>query len=187
MSGWADHAVTASLGRSRRTRCTFRRPRALVWSTPVDHPVDERAPRCAEEQWDETSGLWTLCPASLREQVSDATWQMWLSGIEPVSFSDGEMVLGGPNAVVRDRGEGRFIPLIGDILSAVAGTPVKVRLEVLDRPVSTPHRADEDAAPGDQAQEAANGARPASPEQRPAPAVGPRETPAVARDAPRTS
>jgi chromosomal replication initiator protein len=104
----------------------------------VDQPVDERAHRYAEEQVDETSGLWTLCAASLREQVSDTTWQMWLSGIEPVSFSDGLMVLGVPNAVVRDRVEGRFLHLIGDSLSAMAGSEVKVRLQVLDRPLAAP-------------------------------------------------
>jgi len=35
---------------------------------------------------DNTDGLWTRCTASLREQVSDATWQMWLSPIEPLNF-----------------------------------------------------------------------------------------------------
>ncbi|MGO9458443.1 MAG: chromosomal replication initiator protein DnaA [Acidimicrobiales bacterium] len=131
---------------------------------------------------DETSGLWTLCTASLREQVSDATWQMWLSGIEPVSFSDGEMVLGVPNAVVRDRVEGRFLHLIGDILSAMAGTPVTVRLEVLDRPVATQARPEERAMPSVQAPRTVNGARPAGPEDRPSPPAGSRETQAVALD-----
>ncbi len=129
---------------------------------------------------DETSGLWTLCTASLREQVSDATWQMWLSGIEPVSFSDGEMVLGVPNAVVRDRVEGRFLHLIGDILSAMAGTPVTVRLKVLDRPVAAQARSEEPSAPS--APGTANGARPAGPEVRPSPPSASRETPAVTLD-----
>ncbi len=131
---------------------------------------------------DETSGLWTLCTASLREQVSDATWQMWLSGIEPVSFSDGEMVLGVPNAVVRDRVEGRFLHLIGDILSAMAGTPVTVRLEVLDRPVATQARPEERAMPSVQAPRTVNGARPAGPEDRPSPRPGrerPRRSPST--------
>ena len=52
---------------------------------------------------EETNELWTRCTASLREQVSDATWQMWLSNIEPVSFGDGVFALGVMNPVVRER------------------------------------------------------------------------------------
>jgi chromosomal replication initiator protein len=82
---------------------------------------------------DETSGLWTRCAAPLREQVSDTTWQMWLSGIEPVSYDGSTMVLGVPNNVVRDRVEGRFLPLIAQTLSVAAGQTVAVRLEVVER------------------------------------------------------
>ena len=83
---------------------------------------------------DRSSELWTLCTASLREQVSDTTWQMWLSSIEPVSMADGVAVLGVPNAVVRDRVESRFLGLIQDTLSGMAGNEVAVRLQVLERP-----------------------------------------------------
>ncbi|MGH9093220.1 MAG: chromosomal replication initiator protein DnaA, partial [Acidimicrobiales bacterium] len=82
---------------------------------------------------DGTSELWTRCTASLREQVSDTTWQMWLAGIRPVSFADGTAVLGVPNPVVRERVESRFLPLIQETMSAMTGTPVHVRLAVVDR------------------------------------------------------
>ncbi|HLN16381.1 MAG TPA: chromosomal replication initiator protein DnaA [Acidimicrobiales bacterium] len=81
---------------------------------------------------DETNGLWTRCSASLREQVSDATWQMWLSNIEPLAFSGGVMSLGVMNGVVRERVETRFLPLIEQTLGTVAGQPVRVRLQVLE-------------------------------------------------------
>ena len=80
---------------------------------------------------DETSALWTSCATPLREQVSDTTWQMWLSGIRPLSFATGVMVLGVPNAVVRDRVDARFVPLIEETLSAMAGIPVRVELRVV--------------------------------------------------------
>jgi len=86
----------------------------------------------------ETNGLWTRCTASLREQVSDTTWQMWLSNVEPVSFDDGVMVLGVPNAVVRDRVESRFLPLIEDTLAVVSGGDVEARLQVVDQPLPAP-------------------------------------------------
>ena len=81
----------------------------------------------------ESSGLWTKCAAPLRDQVSDTTWQMWLSGIEPVSYDGDTMVLGVPNKVVRDRVEGRFLPLIEETLSVAAGRPVGVHLRVVER------------------------------------------------------
>jgi chromosomal replication initiator protein len=82
---------------------------------------------------DETSGLWTRCAAPLRDQVSDTTWQMWLSSIEPVSYDGQTMVLGVPNTVVRERVEGRFLPLIAQTVSSAAGHDVDVRLQVAER------------------------------------------------------
>ena len=87
----------------------------------------------AEEQVDETSGLWTRCAAPLRDQVSDTTWQMWLSSMEPMSYDGRTMVLGVPNTVVRERVEGRFLPLIAEAVSSAAGHRVEVRLEVAQR------------------------------------------------------
>jgi chromosomal replication initiator protein len=107
--------------------------------------VDDRPGGRAEEQVNDSHGLWTLCGASLREQVSDTTWQMWLSSVEPVSFGDGVMVLGVPNAVVRDRVEGRFLPLIEETLATLAGTKVRARLQVVDPPLAEPVGAEPDA------------------------------------------
>jgi chromosomal replication initiator protein len=109
-----------------------------AWSTPVDQVVDDRSSGCAEEQVNESHGLWTLCTASLREQVSDTTWQLWLSSIEPMSLDGEVMVLGVPNAVVRERVESRFLPLIEETLAAMAGHPVKAQLQVVDRTIGPP-------------------------------------------------
>ena len=85
---------------------------------------------------EQSNGLWTRCTASLREQVSEATWQMWLSSVEPVAVTDtghdGVLVLGVPNSAVRDRVESRFVPLIEGTLASIAGQTVKVRLQVLN-------------------------------------------------------
>ncbi|HVC13286.1 MAG TPA: chromosomal replication initiator protein DnaA [Acidimicrobiales bacterium] len=95
--------------------------------------MDDERLGCAEEQVDETSGLWTRCAAPLRDQVSDTVWQMWLSNIEPVSYDGRTMVLGVPNTVVRERVEGRFLPLIAQTISSAAGHDVDIRLEVGER------------------------------------------------------
>jgi chromosomal replication initiator protein len=98
--------------------------------------VDGLTWRGPEEQVEQSNGLWTRCTASLREQVSEATWQMWLSSVEPVAITDtghdGVLVLGVPNSAVRERVESRFVPLIEGTLASIAGQTVKVRLQVLN-------------------------------------------------------
>jgi chromosomal replication initiator protein len=81
----------------------------------------------------EAENLWTKCADSLRDQVSESTWQLWLSGIEPVSFDDGVLVLSVPNGLIRERVESRYLPMIEDTLANETGAPVRGRLEVLDR------------------------------------------------------
>jgi chromosomal replication initiator protein len=66
----------------------------------------------------------------LREQVSETTWQLWLSGIEPVDFHDGVFVLAVPNGLIRERVESRYLPMIEDTLANEVGSPVRGRLEV---------------------------------------------------------
>src|SRR5580704_17963927 len=74
--------------------------------------------------------LWTRCTGSLRDQVSESTWQLWLSGIEPVAYTDGVFVLSVPNGLIRERVESRYLPMIEDTLANEAGVPVRERLEV---------------------------------------------------------
>jgi chromosomal replication initiator protein len=67
----------------------------------------------------------------LREQVSDSIWQAYLSGITPVSIEDGEIVLGVPNTLIRDRVESRFLGLIQDTVTGTVGRDLVVQLEVV--------------------------------------------------------
>ena len=69
--------------------------------------------------------LWTKCTGSLRDQVSESTWQLWLSGIEPVDFNDGVFVLSVPNGLIRERVESRYLPMIEDTLANEVGSPVR--------------------------------------------------------------
>ena len=117
-------------------------------------------------QVEQSNGLWTRCTASLREQVSDATWQMWLSSVEPVAVTDtghdGVLVLGVPNSAVRDRVESRFVPLIEGTLASIAGQTVKVRLQVLNEvpppvPPSYAPPSEPTAVTGDSRRDEANG------------------------------
>jgi chromosomal replication initiator protein len=93
---------------------------------PADHAVNQ------------AGELWTRCTGSLREQVSETTWQLWLSGIEPVEFVDGVFVLSVPNSLIRERVETRYLPMIEDTLANEVGGPVRGRLEVLEREPDEP-------------------------------------------------
>jgi len=98
--------------------------------------------------------LWTRCTGSLRDQVSESTWQLWLSGIEPVTFADGVFVLSVPNGLIRERVESRYLPMIEDTLANEVGAPVRGRLEVQETaaPVPAASGPDEVLGPAPQAQ-----------------------------------
>jgi chromosomal replication initiator protein len=82
--------------------------------------------------------LWNRCTGSLREQVSETTWQLWLSGIEPVDFANGVFVLSVPNGLILERVETRYLPMIEDTLANEVGSPVRGRLEVHQREPDEP-------------------------------------------------
>ena len=79
----------------------------------------------------DTDDLWISCADALREQVSDAIWQAYLSGITPVSIKEHEIVLGVPNKLIRDRVESRFLGLIQDTVTGTLGRDLVVHLEVV--------------------------------------------------------
>ena len=79
----------------------------------------------------DTEDLWISCAEALREQVSDAIWQAYLSGVTPVSIKEHEIVLGVPNKLIRDRVESRFLALIQDTVAGTLGRDLVVHLEVV--------------------------------------------------------
>jgi chromosomal replication initiator protein len=100
-------------------------------STTVDIFVDRSDSPRAEAHVNDTEGLWVLCADALREQVSDAIWQAYLSGITPLSIKDTEIILGVPNSLIRDRVESRFLGLIQDTVTGTVGRNLVVQLEVV--------------------------------------------------------
>lgn len=79
----------------------------------------------------DTEDLWISCAEALREQVSDAIWQAYLSGITPLSIKEHEILLGVPNKLIRDRIDSRFLALIQDTVTGTLGRELTVHLEVL--------------------------------------------------------
>jgi chromosomal replication initiator protein len=93
--------------------------------------VDQLRSQRAEAHVNDTEDLWISCSDALREQVSDAIWQAYLSGITPVSIKEHEIVLGVPNKLIRDRVESRFLGLIQDTVTGTLGRDLVVQLEVV--------------------------------------------------------
>lgn len=79
----------------------------------------------------DTGDLWISCAEALREQVSDAIWQAYLSGITPLSIKEHEILLGVPNKLIRDRVESRFLGLIQDTVTSTLGRDLIVHLEIM--------------------------------------------------------
>jgi chromosomal replication initiator protein len=93
-----------------------------------------------------------MCSDALREQVSDAIWQAYLSGITPLSIKDSEIVLGVPNTLIRDRVESRFLGLIQDTVTVATGRDLVVQLEVMapiHEPAEETEFIEESVAPDD--------------------------------------
>ena len=78
--------------------------------------------------------LWNRCAETLRDQVADATWRTWLSGVRPERLDEETWVLTTPSTLVRDRIEGRFLSLLGAAAAEVVGHPVQIVLTVTAAP-----------------------------------------------------
>jgi chromosomal replication initiator protein len=85
--------------------------------------------------------LWDRCAPVLRESVSDAVWQMYLSQVTPVEISGDNLMLGVPNAVVKGRITERFLGLIHDAITAEAGINYEITLVSVG--TETPEPSDE--------------------------------------------
>jgi chromosomal replication initiator protein len=163
------------------------RPPLVAWAATVYvHPITPPVDRSEHRGWTPRGGegrsavavttqagdLWTRCTGSLRDQVSETTWQLWLSGIEPVAYTDGVFVLSVPNGLIRERVESRYLPMIEDTLANEVGSPVRGRLEVQEPgPAAAENRPEQVFALSPE------------PQPTPAPASRPgRESPAVQLD-----
>lgn len=74
--------------------------------------------------------LWRSCAEALQDHVSDATWKTWFEGITPVSAADGYLRLAVPSALVKERLEGRYLPLLEHAASVAAGEAVAIAVDV---------------------------------------------------------
>jgi len=74
--------------------------------------------------------LWSACAASLRGQVSEATWKAWFEGIRPMTADERGLALAVPSSVVKERLEGRYLGLVEHAVASALGSPVEIRIDV---------------------------------------------------------
>ncbi|HET9076772.1 MAG TPA: DnaA/Hda family protein, partial [Acidimicrobiales bacterium] len=70
----------------------------------------------------------------LREDVREAVWRTWFDGLEASDLADSILTLTSPSSPVRDRLEERYLSLIEQTASQVAGRDLKVQIRVRPTP-----------------------------------------------------
>jgi chromosomal replication initiator protein len=84
--------------------------------------------------------MWDACATALRIEVSDAVWQTTFNLVTPLDSDGRQLRLGVPNALVKERFEGRFRSLVSDALENAGwpGVDVIVQVVALPPPASDP-------------------------------------------------
>ncbi len=74
--------------------------------------------------------LWTTCSANIRAQVSDAVWQSTFNDARAIAMSGDSLVLTVPNAIVKEKIEGRYLGLVRDALAEAEAATIQMVIEV---------------------------------------------------------
>ena len=73
--------------------------------------------------------LWTAAADLLKTQVSDGVWQSTFAPATAIDLTDDRFVLALPNAIIRDKLDGRYRPFVEDAVCEAAGRDVSVEFE----------------------------------------------------------
>jgi chromosomal replication initiator protein len=90
----------------------------------------------ADRVWLEASDL-------LRSQVSDGVWQSTFAQVSPVHVTSDRLILSVPNAIIREKLDGRYRPLVEDAVAEAIGHELIIELDA-----SPPKLFDPDATDG---------------------------------------
>jgi len=86
--------------------------------------------------------LWGACVGVLRNEVPDSIWNTWLASARPSALVDHRLFLTVPSTLTKERIEARYLELVTDVVSDVAGEPYEVVLEVRTDPAGPDHEPD---------------------------------------------
>ncbi len=73
--------------------------------------------------------LWSRASDILRSQIAEGVWQSTFAHIAPMLLVDDRLVLSVPNAIIREKLDGRYRPLVEDALTESAGHPYQVEFD----------------------------------------------------------
>jgi chromosomal replication initiator protein len=96
----------------------------------VDVIVDGMMVRTTESLVNDAEQLWTAAAQLLRAQVSEAVWMSTFQDVEAHDLSGRQLVLSVPSVHVRERIEGRYLPLVRDSLDEIGRGNLELVLEV---------------------------------------------------------
>ncbi|MFM7534875.1 MAG: chromosomal replication initiator protein DnaA, partial [Acidimicrobiales bacterium] len=86
----------------------------------------------------EAQRLWTAASQLLRAQVSETVWLSTFQDVEAVSLEEFRLVLAVPSSHVRDRIDGRYLPLVRDALDEIAPTELALSFEIRSEASASP-------------------------------------------------
>ncbi len=78
--------------------------------------------------------MWGACVGVLRNEVPDSIWNTWLASARPQTLIDHRLTLTVPSPLAKERIEARYLELMTDVVSDVAGEAHEVVLEVRTDP-----------------------------------------------------
>ena len=74
--------------------------------------------------------LWKSCTEVIRPQIGESAWRASFDRLVPGGNGGNALVLVAPSGLERERLENRYLDLIRDVASTVAGQPIQIELDV---------------------------------------------------------
>ncbi len=85
-----------------------------------------------EDRVENVEAMWARSVEIVREQVSEAVWNVYISHIVPVDIQGDSLTLAVPNGVIRERIVERFIPLLTESVAAETDEEYQIHVIVDD-------------------------------------------------------
>lgn len=89
------------------------------------------------------SDLWTATAVLLRNEISDGVWHSTFASVTALRLSKERLTLSVPNAIIREKLDGRYRPLVEDAVAEASGGELSIEFEI---PVPTLFDVDNTAA-----------------------------------------
>ncbi len=74
--------------------------------------------------------IWSQAGTALRAEISDGVWQSTFASVTALRSSEEQIVLSVPNAIVREKLDGRYRPLVEDAIAEAAGKSLAIEFEI---------------------------------------------------------